>query len=251
MIPAAIGPSESPKTRRGGANRALVPRVSDRIPCRPASRRADDRGKVGWVVSEDHERETRGLASFGQDWVDPSFLEIDQHGLQYESSKLTALYHHFILRRCIAMAKLAPGMRVLDYGCGERTLRRYLPEGVRYTGFDVVPRLSDLEDPRIGQWDCIFVIQVMMYFDERGVREWVEAFRYHTKQVVVALPSRNFLKDRVLDPLFGLDAERERLVRAEPATIYRQLAEGFSRTKSFNAAWMGEITRWRAAGEAT
>ena len=50
---------------------------------------------------------------------------------------------------------------------------------------------------------------------------------------------------------FGLDAERERLVRAEPATIYRQLAEGFSRTKSFNAAWMGEITRWRAAGEAT
>ncbi len=85
----------------------------------------------------------------------------------------------------------------------------------------------------------------MMYIDERGIREWVEAFRHQTRQVVVALPTRNFVKDRILDPLFGLVVERKRLVRSEPDAIYRQLAVGFSRTGSFNAAWMGEITHWR------
>ena len=97
-------------------------------------------------------------------------------------------------------------MRILDYGCGEKMLRRYLPEGVQYVGYDVVPRLSELEDPTAGHWDCIFAIQVMMYIDERGLHKWIEAFRQQTRQVVVALPSRNFAKDRILDPLFGLRA---------------------------------------------
>ena len=186
---------------------------------------------------------------FGLDWVDPSFLEIDQHGLQYESSRLTALYHHWILRRGVAMVRLEPGMSVLDYGCGKRSLRRYLPEGVRYTGYDVVPHLSEVEDPRVGRWDCIFAIQMMMYIDERGLHEWVEAFRQRARQVVVALPSRNFVKDRILDPIFGLEAERKRLVRSDPAAIYAQLAKGFTRTHSFNAAWMGEVTHWRSLDE--
>ncbi len=89
----------------------------------------------------------------------------------------------------------------------------------------------------------------MMYIDERGIRERVEAFRHQTQQVVVALPARNFVKDRILDPLLVLDAERKRLVRSEPEAIYRQLAAGFSRTGSQNAAWMGEITHWCADGE--
>jgi len=188
-----------------------------------------------------------GKVRFGLDRVDPSLLEIDQHGLQYESSRLTARYHRWVLRRCVALADLAPGMSVLDYGCGRGLLRRWLPAGVRYSGYDIVPHLTEIEEPRSGRWDCIFAIQVMMYIDEGGLREWVEAFRQRAPQLVVALPSRNFVKDRILDPLLGLSAERQRLVRSLPGEIYRQLATGFTRTDFINAAWMGEISRWRAA----
>ena len=96
------------------------------------SRSGNDSGEIECDVKADRKGEEPDRNRFGLDWVDPSFLEIDQHGLQYESSKLTALYHHWILRRCVALARLEPGMRVLDYGCGERMLRRYLPDGVRY-----------------------------------------------------------------------------------------------------------------------
>jgi len=183
-------------------------------------------------------------ARFGARASDPSFVDIDQNHLQYETSRPTAIYHHWVLGRCARLAGLESGMSVLDYGCGSQHLRGRLPDGVEYTGYDLVPRLSTTADPLSRRYDCVFAIQVMMYIDADGLREWVTAFAERTPLVVAMVPERSFLKDRVLDHFFGLDAERERLIRSQPAEIDEHLSRCFRRTAARHALGFGRIGRW-------
>jgi SAM-dependent methyltransferase len=74
-------------------------------------------------------------------------------------------------RKAAAMAALAPGARVLDIGCRDGGLRRFLPSGVRYQGIDITPEFAgpDIMIRDISQGipfpeasiDCVFCIEVL------------------------------------------------------------------------------------------
>ncbi len=182
---------------------------------------------------------------FGRPSVSVTASTLDHHQHQYNTSYLTATYHRLVLRQAVRMARLRPEMHVLDYGCGHQQLRRGLPPGVHYTGYDIVTELSDVKDPRSAHYDLVFAIQVLMYLDGPGLRAWVECFARLTSNLVVMVPARNFLKDEVLDSVFGLKKLREDMVRSHPKEIYDQLSRRFSLDSSRNVLWMDEITRWR------
>lgn len=182
---------------------------------------------------------------FGRSRVDPVVLKHDHHHDQYKASAFTAAYHRMVLRRAVQMARLQPGMHVLDYGCGRQRLRQALPPGVHYTGYDAVPELSGVDDPRGGNYDMVFAIQVLMYLDEAGLREWTGTFAEAAKHLIVMVPARNFLKDEVLDRLFDLKELRDRMMQSRPLAIHEQLSRKFYLVSSQNLFWMGELSRWQ------
>ncbi len=186
---------------------------------------------------------TRAFA-FGKQSIADETYELDHNKHQYETSALTARYHRHVLKQCAATVTLTPGMHVLDYGCGHQHLRPFLPAGVRYTGYDLNARLTDVLDPTASEYDVVFCLQVLMYLTDDGLRAWAEQFAQVTSQLVIMVPARNFLKDEVFDRLFGLHALRTTMVRSDPETVYRHLDGVFTRRSTQTVLQMGEITLW-------
>jgi len=182
--------------------------------------------------------------SFGVANVDARHFEFDHHGLQYESSRLIAMYHHWVLKNAAAMARLSAGMCVLDYGCSGQQLRRTLPHGVHYVGYDIREEVSDIRDPSECSYDVVFAVQVLYYLNLEGLRQVVDLFANITEMVIVMCPRRNFVKDQILDRLFGLNENREQLNRTTPDEIYSELGHKFDCSQRKNLFWMGELTRW-------
>jgi hypothetical protein len=187
---------------------------------------------------------TEPPSRFTERAVARSVIELDHHKHQYEASAMTAAYHRLVLNRAVRLAQVTPGMHVLDFACGRQRLRRALPPGVRYTGYDVVPALSDIDDPRRDRYDVVFAMQVLMYFDAAGLDEWTNTAAGLTQRLVVMVPTRNFMKDEVLDRLLGLRSFRETMVRSRPTEIYERLGRRFSMDAKRTVFWMGELTSW-------
>lgn len=182
---------------------------------------------------------------FGQKHVDPRVLEIDHHGGQYQRSALIAAYHRRVLKECVKIAKLSPGMSVLDYGCGGQELKKLLPQGVRYTGYDLVPEFSDIADPTDGTYDVVFAIQMMQYPDRAGQEELAALFARLAGTLVVMLPSQNMFKRHILDPIFGLKKDADETFRAEPRDVYDVLNGKFEQVKFKLLFALAEISRWK------
>ena len=180
----------------------------------------------------------------GRDWVDEQTIDFDHHTEQYGGSSLLAAYHRQMLRIAVRMARLSPGMHVLDYGCGGQELRTLLPPGVSYTGFDLRPDLSDVSDPRGRRYDAAFAIQMLMYIDPPALRELTDLFADLSDVVVAMVPARNFLKDQVLDRLLGLKDNVDTIVRCEPRQIEEAFSTRFLQTRRTNFLWLSEFTRW-------
>jgi len=185
---------------------------------------------------------------FNQQSVDPRVLEIDHHGGQYERSRLIAAYHQFILRRCAKLADLRPGMRVLDYGCGRQMLRRCLPAGVQYMGYDLTPEFSDIHDPTGRHFDVVFAIQMLMYPDDAGLRELTGTFAAITETVVAMLPAQGFIKKNLIDPLLGLKEAADSTFRSRPARVYEVLRGRFDCERMIHLFGVADLSRWKVRG---
>ena len=182
---------------------------------------------------------------FNQQSVDPRVLEIDHHHGQYERNRFIAVYHNLILRLCARMSGVRPGMRVLDYGCGKQMLKKHLPAGVDYVGYDLEPAFSDITDPSKDRYDAVFAIQMLMYPDELGLRELTSMFANVTGRVVVMMPAQGFIKRRVLDPILGLKEAADSTFRSTPKTAYAALSGKFDCARMWHLFGIADISLWR------
>jgi hypothetical protein len=76
-------------------------------------------------------------------------------------------------RAAMAREYLGEVQSVVDIGCGRMTLKRLLPEGVRYQGVDIAPRdettiVLDLNEQRLPdmEFDAANVLGVLEYIDD-------------------------------------------------------------------------------------
>lgn len=190
--------------------------------------------------------ETPGAIRLGEDRVSPRLHEFDLVGLQYHHSRFVSWYHDYVLRRCVAAAPtLGTGSRVLDYGCGAQSLKRHMPEGVSYVGYDVAAAFSDIDDPRGMKFDTVFAIQMLMYLNREGLVELTEIFADATTRLVALVPARNYLKDNILDRLLGLAELRNATVQSTPEEVWEILGTRFALTDRQNIFWMADLTAWQ------
>jgi hypothetical protein len=182
---------------------------------------------------------------FNQRYVDDKVLQIDHDYGQYRRSRIMAAYHRSVLRKTVQLSGVQPGMSVLDYGCGKQELKQALPQGVAYTGYDIVTGFSDIADPSVGHYDVVFAIQVLMYPNEAGLRELTTVFANITNRLTIMVPSQTRFKKYVLDPLLGLKKDADETFRSRPELIYHILSEKFKMTSLRNYLGVAGISTWQ------
>lgn len=180
---------------------------------------------------------------FTEQYINPKVLKIDHHYGQYERWRLLASYHKYFLKQSVKLGEIKSGMSVLDYGCGKQMLRHALPSDVEYTGYDIIPEFSDVENIRGRKYDVIFAIQVIHYINNTGIKELAKVFAHITNRLVVMVPTQTMFK-RFLDIMLGQKKDNETFL-SEQKEIYRILNDHFRYDKFKPFFGLAEVSRWR------
>ena len=173
-------------------------------------------------------------------------LSFDHDFHQYEKSFMTSFYHNLMLKKCANLIKGKNVATALDFGCGKQRLKKFLPTTLSYEGFDLVEEFSSISLPFSQNYDCIFAIQLLMWLEENEISDLICKFHKHTKWLVVLVPSRNFLKDNILDRILNLKNNRENWVMTQPNIINSIISQKFSLQKKISFLALSEITFWKS-----
>lgn len=182
--------------------------------------------------------------SLGTEHVYQRVLTVDHHHGMYQRNRWISLYHRSVLKHAVSIARLSMGMSILDYGCCRQVLKQMLPSHIKYTGYDIDPNLSDIQDPRGGRYDVVFAVQVLHLIDREGLEKIVSNFADITTRVVVMLPSRNAFKRYVLDALLGLKKAADATFLSEPGDVYKAMQVKFHRESFSKFPLLAEFSVW-------
>ena len=103
--------------------------------------------------------------------------------------------------------KLLNGEKVLDLGCRDAILEKFLEGNFEYTGIDFIPKNDNnikiinlnLENPvpiNIGKFDIITAIDVLEHLENIHDR-FLELFNLSNNKVIIALPNMSYYKFRL------------------------------------------------------
>ena len=127
-------------------------------------------------------------------YFDPRVISINHHYEQYERSSIINTYHRSVLKKCIRISGIRSGMSVLDYGCGRKILRKYLPVDIDYIGYDIISKFTDIVDIRGKKYDVIFAIQVLQYIDNKGLNDILVKLKFNKyKKICFNLKFKKYL----------------------------------------------------------
>lgn len=80
----------------------------------------------------------------------------------------------------------------LDFGCGQQRHKYFLPSGIKYVGYDIIPEYTDVDDYTKTNPDLFFAISSLEHVthDElEDLLKWIASS--NIKQVFVDLPINN------------------------------------------------------------
>lgn len=137
------------------------------------------------------------------------FGEYESNDLWYRRLPIISHYYFGKIKKILCRwVEIKEGV-ALDFGCGQQRLRAYLPRGIKYIGYDMIPEYTDIDDYKKTRPDIFFAISSFEHLTHVAldeVLEWISSS--NIKQLFVDLPIRN---DRYL--LWSLVGLKERIIR--------------------------------------
>ncbi len=111
-------------------------------------------------------------------------------------------YWNFLMKAVAKTPKLKSGMSVLDFGAGEKQLKKFLPFGVKYISYDINPLfkpdisfLTELKQ----RPDVVFASNVFEHLTESELRKAIkQILALKPKYLVVAIPRETSLLSKIL-----------------------------------------------------
>ncbi|MBU0605244.1 MAG: hypothetical protein KKH77_03020 [Candidatus Omnitrophica bacterium] len=97
----------------------------------------------------------------------------------------------------------------LDFGCGQQRLKDFLPRGMKYVGYDIIPEYTDVKDfkkTNPGLFFSVSSFEHVTHEELDDILKWICSS--NIKQVFVDLPIRN---DRYL--LWALMGFKKRVIQ--------------------------------------
>ncbi len=118
------------------------------------------------------------------------------------------LHFRKVLKQAVKIASLNGDETVLDFGCEEHFLQRELPKGVKYVGYDIVPRFCTVNDyTKLNGIDVVFALNVLEHVtsEEELEKVLLNFKKIGAKKLVVAIPNEGAW-DSMLRFIFNWDA---------------------------------------------
>lgn len=169
----------------------------------------------------------------------------DHYVLQYKSNPFISFYSYKVLDKAVSLSKVKEGERVLDFGCGRKELKKKLPTGTEYTGYDLVEKYSDIKSYKGFKADKIFALNVLHYLTPNQLSDISKDFAEISNTLIVQVPVENFFKKHFLEPLAGLKNLADSSFVSDIKTVYNCLSENFSLEKESNIFWLSKVSLWK------
>ncbi len=157
---------------------------------------------------------------------------------------LVRFYFNGILKKAVKLADLKTGETVLDFGCESQQLKKFIPKGVKYVGFDIVPGNSDLKDYRQARPNVVFALSVLEHLEEKELEYTLNDFKQMgVKKLVVSLPTEHFIS-KILAWLHGFSEEHEDEHKTNWKSVYKILSSRLKQEKTAGFYTMQKMSVW-------
>jgi len=151
-------------------------------------------------------------------------------------------------KKILKMADLKGNETILDFGCGAQSLKKSLPEGCKYIGFDVVSEYSDIKDyKKLKDVDVVFSLSVFEHLSPKDLESNLRTFKkMGVKKLVVELPREDSFLNRFGSWLFGLEFDHAVNHRLGWREAIKIIDKHFSCSDFKNRAYISWISVWEA-----
>lgn len=178
--------------------------------------------------------------------------EYESNDLWYSRLPLISHYYFGRIKKILCSWIEDRSGVALDFGCGQQRLKKHLPRGVGYIGYDIIPAYTDIDDYRRTSPDYFFSISSFEHVTHEELDEilrWINRTA-SIRQIFIDLPIDN---DRyILWTLIGLRNQIMREHRLETVEydledMHRRIGRHLTLTRS-RRYHNHMLTEWRRKG---
>ncbi len=164
----------------------------------------------------------------------------------YSRNPVIRWYQWGRLKKAVKIAGLKGNETVLDFGCNFQALKRVLPKGCKYIGFDSVPNYSDISDySKLKNVDVAFALFVFEHLREKEVESVLQNFKkMGIKKLVVELPWEESMASRLINGLLGLEFEHVINHKIGWRAAAKAIDKHFECVKYRHHLWISWISVW-------
>ena len=130
-----------------------------------------------------------------------------KEGLKYESSAyhtvlhknpIVKMYFRWKFNKIIQFAKLDKNQLILDFGCGDKWLKKTLPE-YNLIGYDLNPKQTETNDYRVLHPDKIFLIDVFEHLPLEEIKKIIKDFKKMNAnfELITSIPTENLISRKI------------------------------------------------------
>lgn len=184
-------------------------------------------------------------------------IEKENEDWHNNKNPLVRLFYKMKFDIAIKYADLQIGDAVLDFGCGDGWLKKYLDNcediGIRFTdpryniiGYDIDPKLTEIKDYTKVKPDKIFALDVFEHISKTQIRKIIRNFKKMNPQVVLItiIPTETWLW-RKTRKLVGLsETVADHITKLKE--ILKILEEEMVLEKKINFLTFSHISKWKA-----
>ena len=109
---------------------------------------------------------------------------------KFYDARIFSFYRDGRFKKAVKMAGLKGNESILDFGCFRQRLRKFLPKGIKYFGYDKNEKYSNVTDwNNLKGIDTVFALAVFEHFPEKELDETIRQFKKNgVKKIVAEFP---------------------------------------------------------------
>ncbi len=175
------------------------------------------------------------------------FKPLASQYIEKRKNPLTKKYFDAYYKKAVELAQLKGNETILDFGCDTQILKKCLPKGTKYIGYDIEPELTDVKyySEIKEKIDVIFCMHVLEHTNEQTIRNlMVWAKKKGVGKIVLVTPLGSLftaLLSFFSGDYFVINVRHN----LDWVTICRILSEYYGNTKTELVWFMSWVILWQ------
>jgi 2-polyprenyl-3-methyl-5-hydroxy-6-metoxy-1,4-benzoquinol methylase len=120
------------------------------------------------------------------------FKPLHQYG-HHSDSALWKFISGRYMKKSAELTTLKSEETVLDFGCGGKNLKKFLPDDITYIGFDIDSKKTDMKDYQTTKPDVVFSLHCLEHLNEKELEQFIVfCKKKKVREIIIGLPFDHF-----------------------------------------------------------